>query len=359
MSARSWSFVFACGLIICMSLACVSGVPSANPTPTTAVRADQSSAAPESTTVLPSATVAASPTANLPEATAVNSPTVNPPTATMIISPTVNSTTAVPTAALSSDGALVPPQTDTTNPCANVLYPFIPNNQWVYIYSDEANQDTDQQNQIGINVAGVEKSQAMVQMLHVGTAATSTGYVQCDQGAILDVPFMLLGDMFVEASGNVVIKRTKGVFVPAYSTFAEKGWNLTWEGEYIASGTLTVTSEGDTMRATLKDSPLKLSWKTSGAGEKTLEDIVVKAGSFPRAIKLKRTLTLQFSLTIVSDGDTMSIPATLIMNNTLWYAPNVGMLKQKVDSAQIVYRGIKSPVMITKSLELAQFIPAE
>lgn len=285
--------------------------------------------------------------------TATNTPTPIPPTATPtpIPSPTLSPTPAVV--------YLVQPPPADGGPCANVFYPLIEGNQWVYLH-----KYTDGEDQIGLTVAEVNDtggadSTAHVQSMAWSVGVTNTSTILCDQGAILSIPESLIGAFLVDASGGLSITHQSGVFVPAYETFLAANWDLSWEGHYIANGSFEAVAEGETYIATLENSPVDISWHTPGAGELIFEPVDISLGNYPKAIKLFREITMKLSLQLSAEGSTFKLPATLKAKQTLWFEPNTGLLKQQVDEVTVTWLAGTYPLEFVDTIELLEFRPAK
>jgi hypothetical protein len=131
-------------------------------------------------------------------------------------------------------------------------------------------------------------------------------------------------------------------------------WNYSWNGDYILKGDFNAKVDEDEMALTINDSPMHMDWQTQGVHEA----VEVKAGSFPDALRVERETTLDISLKLASAGDAFTFDGQLKFKNTLWYDPVAGLLKEEVHDANIIYRGMTFPVVVTGDLELVEFRPA-
>jgi len=250
--------------------------------------------------------------------------------------------------------ALVPPppvdQSTEAGACANTFFPMIPGYQWIYEVTSEG-----ETSQISLSVSEVMGNQATLNALYLETGITTEATVECADGAILNFPVMLLGFLFGDVDGELTVEHVDGVYAPNYSTLDNHNWDYSWTGEYLASGTVDAVIEGDQVTGRLAKSPVDMEWNTLGEGQAIFEAITVKAGEYPRAIKLERELTFDLEAEMEESGYTVSVEAVLILQNNLWFEPNVGQLKQEIERASIEVYGVNFPLEMTGTVELVEF----
>jgi len=240
--------------------------------------------------------------------------------------------TAIPSA------TQVPP-----NPCANVLLPFEPGNGWIYRVEREAEQDK----QIGLTVSLVEGSQATLDMLDTSSGVVVRTIVECDDGAIMNYPTLSLGMLFSDdMQGDLIITYLSGVYMPAEEQFLASNWDLAWDGEYRANGTLSMAYEGESMAITLDNSPLRMAWKVEGR-----EPVNVPAGTFDQAYKLIHRTELDTMVDMAG----FPIQATMIIETEEWYGAGLGLLKTRVAAASFSFAGITFPIDMKGEVELVEF----
>ncbi|MBA4385362.1 MAG: hypothetical protein C0410_11550 [Anaerolinea sp.] len=249
----------------------------------------------------------------------------------------------------------------SNNPCFNVFYPLAPGNQWIYkLNPDDANTSTpdpdDMNDQIGITVASVEGNQAKLDAMDMSSGIITQTVVECDNGAIKNFPLLTMSLIFGDqASGAAQVEYQQGIFAPAETELVEKNWVNSWSGDYILKGNFTAQDEEDQLTFTITDSPMHLKWETQGVREA----VEVPGGSFPNAIRVERETEMNISIQLATGGDSFNFDGVLTFDNTLWYEPNVGLLKEEVHSANVTYRGMTFPVVVTGDLELLEFRPAQ
>ncbi len=257
--------------------------------------------------------------------------------------------TAPPPDQLLGDG-LVPPPSADGGACANTFYPMIPGYQWIYEVTAEG-----ETNQISLTVTEVNGNQATLHALYLKSGVTSETIVDCDDGAILSFPVVMLGFLFGDVDGDLTMVHQSGVFAPNYQTLSDQNWDAEWAGEYLASGTLAAQIEGQPATGTLEESPLHMQWNTLGAGQAIFETVSVKAGNYPQAIKLERQIDFDFTAEVTENGTPMSLKAAITLQNNLWFEPNIGLLKQEIDQASVKLYGVNFPIEMTGTMELVEF----
>ena len=104
--------------------------------------------------------------------------------------------------------ALVQPPPIDSGPCGNVLYPMIPGNEWIYQITT-----SEDSSQIGVTVTQVNGNQATLNALYLDNGITSETTIDCDDGAILNIPIVLLGFIYGDLDGFFEIEHINGVFL--------------------------------------------------------------------------------------------------------------------------------------------------
>lgn len=239
-------------------------------------------------------------------------------------------------------------------PCANVFYPLVPGRQWIYqkVVAGEAGQPTPTPDPLtsrfGIKVVEVRDSQAVLDSVDLATGITTRVTAFCQEDAILDFPLTTLGSLFGDyLSGNVQTVYVSGLFAPSYEELQSSGWNMGWEGEYVASGEAVFTVDEEQTRIILHDSPTRLKWRTAGQ-----EMVRVPAGTYENAYKVTRTMEMDASM----DMEGMTARGVLIVETIHWFAPYIGLLRSEVTTVRVVVRGLSFPVEMTGSaVELVEY----
>jgi hypothetical protein len=238
------------------------------------------------------------------------------------------------------------------NPCENVLYPLIPGNNWIY----EAGSPGQEKTRVGLTVDKVDGSQAQVNALSLATGVVTKTTVECEAGAIKNYPAMSLNMILGNyIKGEMQMEYVTGVFAPAEAEFVAANWDLKWQGDYTAIGALNLTEEGVVMTATVNKSPVHMDWKTAGAGEAAYEAVTVPAGTYDRALKVLRDITIQADVSF--EGQSMA--GTIVIHTTQWFVPGIGSVKMQLDGGEVTYFGISLPILMQGTVELVEFRPAK
>jgi hypothetical protein len=243
---------------------------------------------------------------------------------------------------------------EMTGPCANVFFPLVPGYQWIYEVHSE-----DQTKLIGLTVSEVNGNQATLNALHIETGITSEATIDCLDGAILNLPIVLMSFIFGDAEGSMELEHKDGLFLPSHQTMLDYNWDYAWSGDYVASGVVEAEVDGQSATGKLNNSPLHMDWNTLGAGDTTFEAITVKAGTFPKALKLEQVSQLDFMAEVSEAGQTVSLDAILTVDSDFWFETNMGLLKQEITSASVKIYGINFPVAMDATIELVEFRTGE
>jgi len=249
-----------------------------------------------------------------------------------------------------TDQSMSPAAPSDGGGCTNVFYPMVLDQQWIYKILSEG-----EESKFGMTVSEVHEDGAVVDMLAYDTGVTTSAEVECANGEILNLPSMMLGFLFGEVDGDITLEHEDGVYAPSIGTLEANNWDYSWETDYVASGELTAVSEGEELSATLSDSPVHMEWETEGLRE-TVE---VEAGTFAEAVVVERKTEFEADLTLVSEGESMSLEGTVILDTTLWFVPFQGLVKQEVTRTQLKLGPATFPVESDTVVELVEFYTAE
>jgi len=189
----------------------------------------------------------------------------------------------------------------------------------------------------------------------MNTREVTKAQAECDQGAIINYPLLLLIFLDDGDGGAIKLDHVDGVYAPNAKTFSEHDWILNWETEYLANGVIQATAGGSVYTGRLDDSPLMMDWKTMGDSDSRTESVQVKAGYFPNAIKVNREITLDFDAEIEDENDSETISVKMDLTTSLWFEPNIGLLKQIVEKAGVRVFGLRFPFDLEGSIELITF----
>jgi hypothetical protein len=230
-----------------------------------------------------------------------------------------------------------------------VLIPLVLGRQWTYqkmSFGGETATPDPLTSKFGISVAEVTDSQAILNLVDLTTGTTTRSTVDCQDGAILNFPLMTLGSLFGNSLvGDVEITYASGIFLPSEADLVASNWNMQWQGEYLAAGTITFISAGQQTSIILEDSPVSTTWQNAGQ-----ETMTVPAGTYENAYKVTRHT--QAEATLNFEG--FMTAATLNFDTIHWFAPTIGLIKTEIVSATLATFGITFPIETTGSVELTE-----
>jgi len=278
---------------------------------------------------------------------ACSTPTLPSPT------PTFEATaTAIPTSTIPpSPTATLTPTPVPKGPCDNPLVPLATGNQWHYLattgdgesmYTLKSLERSDDRN-IGVIVEFTNQTR--------GNSVQER--VVCQEGAIDNLPLFVMDMLFSDYLEKLFnTYHDRGVYAPAYGTFAEKDWVMDWETEYLTEDRVGIKNPaGNTDLLILESSRIRLSFRMDGFRE----DVTVPAGNFPQAIRVYQRATLGVTMTLPTGGT----GGVLTLNTFQWYEPFVGLIRTEVDSASINVGGQDFSVPFQSVVELVEFLPGQ
>jgi hypothetical protein len=236
---------------------------------------------------------------------------------------------------------------DYSGPCANVLYPFIEGRQWVYEKTrlDESGS-TPLRSKFSISVVEITDSRTILNSLDMATGVTTQATVDCQEGALTNIPMVLVGSILGDnLVRDIQVDYVSGVFAPRSEELEASNWNMTWEGEYVVSGVITLTADGVPVTITLNNSPMTLTWQNAGQ-----ETLTVPAGTFEDAYKVRGTIRVAASINYAG----LTGIGTLTFEIAQWFTPYVGLLKTETVSAKLTIFGITFPLGVSGSVELTE-----
>ncbi len=242
--------------------------------------------------------------------------------------------------------------------CDNVFYPLAVNNQWTYLldsfYKDREGQAFHTQpSTLSLTVKNVADSFAMISIANSASGIETQSPVVCRDGAIVDYPMTELNMLSGMLAGDLALQYQSGVFMPSQKDFEDHNWDMGWETEYTANGTLEGLYEGETLTADLASSPVRIKWKIIG----TSQPLEVPAGKFDDLVKVNRKISFDVSnLHTNIENSEIDIATTLTLDTDLWYAPGVGLVKQQINAAFVKFYGINFPIDVKGAIELQSYI---
>lgn len=257
--------------------------------------------------------------------------------------PTVTNTVTPAPTITSSPTATPTPVPD--GPCDNPLIPLVVGSHWTYRVTTEGGEKI-------YNLRAVERQDVgnIVTVVEFGDEEQSVQErVVCLDGVIEDFPLFVMDMLFADRLNKFMnTYHDRGIYAPAYTSFAETGWVLDWQAFYLTEdGALIENPMGPPDLVIGSSSPIDLTFQMDGSREA----VTVPAGEFPQALKVLHNFTV--SGTLGSGG------GHLTLETTQWYEPYVGLVRAQVDSASFTTGGQKLSVPWKSILELVEFTPGK
>lgn len=234
--------------------------------------------------------------------------------------------------------------------CNNVLYPARPGNRWNYFVTTPSRLDN-----VNLSIAGVEGTQAVVDVYDASDGSTGRGYAQCDQDVILNFPLLVV-DRIIEnfVNGTMSLDYVGGVLAPNESAFVASNWALSWKIIYRVYGNGSIMYHDRNFNFTMSPSVVEMTCQTLGSGDAAFETIAVAAGAF-RSLRVICRGNGQVNAVVNCSQVTGSISAQA----TQWFAPRVGLLRLQGDFVNLNVFGLSIPLNSSGhagTLELTSYV---
>jgi hypothetical protein len=247
---------------------------------------------------------------------------------------------------------IIEPLIQNSHPCNNIFYPMVLGNQWVYTLQAEGDNGTFQTSEIGLTVAEVSESNALLAALNYDSGIVTQSTVDCNDQAILNFPMTELNFILDDVAGDLQFKYLSGEFMPSESDFIDGEWKNSWKTEILATGTVSGAFDNNSATVTLSESPVSMEWQII----ENDQSLTVIAGSFTDVTLVKRELSFDIpSLKANFRGQDVDISTTLKITTNMWFAPHIGLLKQEIESASINFFGINFPIDPIGTIELKSY----
>ena len=238
------------------------------------------------------------------------------------------------------------------HPCNNIFYPLALDNQWIYRIEDGVETDASAFSDFAMTVSGLDNTSAEISTLDYDTSIVTTTEVQCQDGAIISFPLTELNMVFAELEGDLNVSHISGKFMPSEMDFEADNWSNSWETGYSASGEMKANFDGENFRAKLAESPIRMSWRVLSQGEV----IQTPAGEFSDVYKIQRDLIIDIeSFDAVIEGNAINISTTLMLQMDMYFAPEIGLLREDITSAKIKLFGIDIPIEASGKMILTAY----
>jgi hypothetical protein len=272
------------------------------------------------------------------------------PTDTPSPSPSATGTQETPSP---SAGKSPPPGTPAGSSvaCDNILYPLAAGRWWKYeIVRPDAIAIAE------ASVLAVEGNTASIDLLDQSRGTHTTFAVSCADGALAGFTAAEIGFLYFPSGTSLIIHTVSGLLAPDGNELESADWDFAWNTDLLASGRMIVPdpSLGD-VELVFQDDPLHIDWRTAGAGAAAFESVTVPAGTFPQALKVFADARFDLAVKANVGGQNQLLPAVLELSSSLWYQPNVGLVKQVFTSSQILFSGYSCPLNIAAPMGLSAF----
>ena len=227
------------------------------------------------------------------------------------------------------------------NPCNNVLFPLEMGNQWMYEIQTMGEDGQPNKSDFAWTVASVINSHAELGTLFYDSGLVLKSTVECADEVILNFPLTEINLVFGEVVGKMDYEYISGVYMPSLADFEAGGWKNTWETELTVSGVINAMYDNESATIELSESPVTLSWQVI---EKDTS-VEVPAGLFDNAVLISQEMKHGISsLKTTIEGRDFDIATTITLKSKLWFSPYVGLLKQEVESASILFYQMDFPL---------------
>ena len=243
-------------------------------------------------------------------------------------------------------------QPDATDGCGNIFYPLRQDNQWTYRLEFAGTPGREQADLI-MRIADVRENGADLAVLSRTTGVGDESSVRCEDGAIIEFPFIEMDALFTGLGDGIDVTYESGLFMPSEREFSGAGWQNQWSTRYRVNGQFEGRYQGETMKAVFSNSPARLDWEVIGTGGQ----MRVAAGEFIDVVHIRRTAAIEVtSLQAVVSGTPVKLGTTLTLVTNMYYSPGVGLLRQDFESAAVkLLFGINLPIQGSGSMELVSY----
>lgn len=161
--------------------------------------------------------------------------------------------------------SVTPSITPIRGGCENVLFPLKNGRAWDYTVSVRGNTYA-----LTMNARNVSNDRATVVTWNGATGATTSAVVDCDRGALVNMPltvFDMVLDDFLD--GEVTTQYVSGVMAPSRTAFEASNWNLSWSGRFAVDGYGVANFQGNDYVVIFDQAPLIVNCQSAGLGSPT------------------------------------------------------------------------------------------
>jgi hypothetical protein len=151
-------------------------------------------------------------------------------------------------------------------------------------------------------------------------------------------------------NSSIAASYVSGVLAPSESAFLSNNWALSWSSQYSVTGTASITRNGTQLSAALNNSPVSINCQTLATGDAAFETVTVAAGTF-RALKVACTEQAQ----ITTNLNGVSVTGTAEGRSYQWFAPYVGLVKMKMEYANVKIFDVPFSLLTDNNFELISY----
>jgi hypothetical protein len=218
--------------------------------------------------------------------------------------------------------------------------------QWTYNATTPNRSDV-----LKMSVLSMSNSQGNVQITNQTTGSVKQVQVQCNGDTIRSFPFMEVNALFgTSLNSSIAASYVSGVLAPSESAFLSNNWALGWSSQYSVTGTASITRNGTQLSAALNNSPVSINCQTLATGDAAFETVTVAAGTF-RALKVACTEQAQ----ITTNLNGVSVTGTAEGRSYQWFAPYVGLVKMKMEYANVKIFDVPFSLLTDNNFELISY----
>ncbi len=167
---------------------------------------------------------------------------------------------------------------------------------------------------------------------------------------------MEIGFLFFSSGTSLIIQTASGIVAPSQQELENNNWALSWETGLLASGQMLLDDPASPVTdLVVENSPVQIVWNTAELGTAAFESVELHAGTFSNALKVTAKARFDLTVKVNAGGQDQLVPAVLELDASLWYQPNVGLVKQVFTSGEISSMGFSSPLTFPSQMELWKY----
>jgi hypothetical protein len=207
-----------------------------------------------------------------------------------------------------------------------------------------------------VSVKTIQGNTASMEILNQGDGLQYSFTIQCSQGALTGLSAVEIGFLFFSSDTFLMIRTTSGIVAPSQQELENNNWALSWETDILASGQMRLNNPTSPLTdLAFENSPVQIVWNTAESGTAAFESVESHAGTFSNALKVTARARFDLTVKVHAGSQDQLVPAVLELEASLWYQPNVGLVKQVFTSSEISSMGFSSPLTFPSQMELWEY----